>query len=77
MTPTQTAGVQLALFAFETRICAAERKEGYVLRKLQRGLTTVAEWCERWNLRLSYRRGPVGTHLILKGRNILFVKEVK
>jgi len=42
--------------------------------------------CERWNIKIienktqamyCHRRGPVGTHLTLKGRNILFVKEVK
>jgi hypothetical protein len=66
---------------------ATERKEGYVLRKLQRGLTAMEAWCERWNIKInedktqaiyfSHRRAPVGTHLTLKGRNIPFVKEVK
>jgi hypothetical protein len=64
-----------------------ESKEGYVLRKFQRCLTATEEWCERWNIRInedktqsiyfSHRRGSVGTHLTLKGRNIPFVKEAK
>jgi len=66
---------------------ATERKEGYVLRKLQRELTANESWCERWNIKInedknqdfyfSHRRAPVGNHLTLKGRNIPFVKEVK
>jgi hypothetical protein len=82
----QTPGVQLALFADDTYIYATERKEGYVLRKLQRGLTAMEAWCERWNIKInedktqtiyiSHRRGPMETHLTLKGRTIPFVKEV-
>jgi len=59
---------------------ATERKEGYVLRKLQRVLSAMEVRCERWNIKvsedmtqaiyLSHRRGPVGTHFTLKGRNI-------
>jgi hypothetical protein len=37
----QTPGVNLALFADDTCLYATERKEGYVLRKLQRGLDIV------------------------------------
>jgi hypothetical protein len=33
----QTIGVNLALFADDTCLYETERKEGYVLRKLQRG----------------------------------------
>jgi hypothetical protein len=36
----QAIGVHLALFADGTCLCATERKEGYVLRKLQRGLNS-------------------------------------
>jgi hypothetical protein len=66
---------------------ATERKEGYVLRKLQRGITAMEAWCESWNIKInedknqaiyfSHRRGLVGTHLTLKGRKISFAKEVK
>jgi hypothetical protein len=34
----QTPGVYLALFSDDTCLCATERKKGYVLRNLQRGL---------------------------------------
>jgi hypothetical protein len=66
---------------------ATERKEGYVLIKLQRGLTAMMAWWERWNIKVNedkteaicfpHWRGPVGTHLTLKGQNIPFVKGVK
>jgi hypothetical protein len=84
---SQTPGVHLALFADDTCIYATDRKGRYVLRKLQRGLTAMEAWCERWNMKIveaktqaiyfSHRRAPVGTRLTLKGRNIPFVKEVK
>jgi hypothetical protein len=35
------SGVHLALFADDTCLYATERKEGYVLRKLQRGLDAI------------------------------------
>jgi hypothetical protein len=38
----QTPGVNLALFAGDSCIYATDRKEGYVLRKLQRGLGSMA-----------------------------------
>jgi hypothetical protein len=34
----QTSSVNVALFADDTCLYATDRKEGYVLRKLQRGL---------------------------------------
>jgi hypothetical protein len=37
----QNPGVYLALFADDTCIYCTDRKVGYVLRKLQRGLTSV------------------------------------
>jgi hypothetical protein len=37
-------GVNLVLFADDTCLYATERKEGYVLRKLQRGLNSMAAW---------------------------------
>jgi hypothetical protein len=42
----QTIGVHLALFADDACLYATERKEGYVLRKLQRDLNLMAAWCE-------------------------------
>jgi hypothetical protein len=38
----QTSGVNLALFADDTCLYATDRKEGYVLRKIQRGLNCMA-----------------------------------
>jgi len=83
----QTPAVQLALFADDTCIYATDRKEGYVLRKLQRGLNAMEAWCERWNMKInedktqsvcfSRSHGPVEARPTLIGRNILFVKVVK
>jgi hypothetical protein len=68
----QTPGVQLALFADDTCMNVTERKEGYVLIKLQCGLTAIEAWCERWNIKInedktqaiyfSHIRAPVRTH---------------
>jgi hypothetical protein len=49
----QNPGVHLALFADDTCIYRTERKDGYVLRKLQRGFTSVESWCERWNIKIN------------------------
>jgi hypothetical protein len=40
-------GVNLALFADDTCLYATESKEGYVLRKVQRGLNSMSVWCDR------------------------------
>jgi hypothetical protein len=49
----QTIGVHLALFSDDTCLYATERKEGYVLRKLQRGLYSMAESSRRWNIKIN------------------------
>jgi hypothetical protein len=36
-----------------TPVYATEGKKGYVLRKLQGGLNSVAEWSKRWNIRIN------------------------
>jgi hypothetical protein len=46
-------GVHLGLFADETYIYATDRKEGYVLRKLQRGVSAIETWCECWNINVN------------------------
>jgi hypothetical protein len=46
-------GVYLGFFADDTCIYATDRKEGYALRKLQRGLTGIETWCERWDIKIS------------------------
>jgi hypothetical protein len=49
----QTIGVNLVLFADDTCLYATERTEGYVLRKLSRGLNSMAVWCERCNIEIN------------------------
>jgi retron-type reverse transcriptase len=49
----QAIGVHLALFDDDTCLYATERKEGYVLRKLQRGLNSVDEWSKHWNIKIN------------------------
>jgi retron-type reverse transcriptase len=49
----RTPDVYLGLFADDTCIYATDRKEGYVLRKLQRGLSAIETWCERWNIKIN------------------------
>jgi hypothetical protein len=83
----QTIGVNLALFADDTCLYATERKEGYVLRKVQRGINSMSAWCERWNIKInedktqalyfSHQRRPPGSLLTLNGRNIPFVNTAK
>jgi hypothetical protein len=49
----QTSGVNLALFADDICLYTTERKEGYVLRKIKRGLNSMAAWGERWNIKIN------------------------
>jgi hypothetical protein len=83
----QTPGTYLALFADDTCIFATDRKEGYVVRKLQRGLSFTELRCEHWNVNINeektqaiyFSRGnrPAESHLTLKERKIPFVNQVK
>jgi hypothetical protein len=83
----QTPSVYLTLFACDTCMYTTERKEGYILRKLQRGLNSNETWCKRWNIKISkgiirvfcfsHRHRPPEVHLTLNGRNIHFVNHVK
>jgi hypothetical protein len=50
---SQTTGVNLALFADDTSLYATERKEGYVLRKLQRALNSSEAWCKHGNIKIN------------------------
>jgi hypothetical protein len=82
----QTPGAYLAFFT-DTCPCATERKEGYVLRKLQRGLSSIETWCERWNIKASkektqaiyftHRLRPPKPRLLLNRPNIPFLNSVK
>jgi hypothetical protein len=75
----QTIGVNLALFADDTCLYATERKEGYVLRKVQRGLNSMSAWCESWYIKInedktraiyfSHQRRPPDSLLTLNRRN--------
>jgi hypothetical protein len=68
-------------------IYATDRKEGYVLRKLQRGLSAIETWYERWYIIInedkthavyfSRRLRPPEAHLSLNGWNITSVNHVK
>jgi hypothetical protein len=49
----QTIGVNLDLFADGSCLYATERKEGYVLRKVQCGLNYMLAWCERRNIKIN------------------------
>jgi hypothetical protein len=82
-----TPGANLVLFADDTCLYATDRKEGYVLRKIQRELNSVAASCERWNIKINEdktraiyftcRNRPNNYLLTLNGRNILFVNIAK
>jgi hypothetical protein len=60
---------------------------GFVLRKLQRCLSSVETWCERWNIKINIEKSqaiyfsrrfkPTESHLTLNGRNIPFANGVK
>jgi hypothetical protein len=45
-----TSCIKLALFADVACLYATDRKEGYVLRKILRGLNSIVAWCKRWNI---------------------------
>jgi hypothetical protein len=76
----------LALFADDTCIYAIEKHERRVLCKVQRGLTAVKSWCERWNIKINEwntqtiyfvrRLGVPEDVSQLNGRDIPFVSNV-
>jgi hypothetical protein len=82
----QTRGVNLALFA-DICLYATDRKEGFRVRKLQRGLSSIEAWCEHWNIKInedktrgiyfSRSRRPRESRLILYGKIIPFVNSAK
>jgi hypothetical protein len=51
--PPQTQGVHLALFADDTFLYATDRKDNFIVRKLQRGPSSVEAWYERWNIKIN------------------------
>jgi hypothetical protein len=70
--------VYSSLFADDTCIYATDRKEVYVFRELQRGLSAIMTWYERWNIKInqdatqaiyfSHTLRPPVAHLTLNGR---------
>jgi hypothetical protein len=71
----------------DTCLYATDCKDGFVVRKLQRGLSSMETWCERWNIKInedksrgiyfSLSRRPPESHFTLNGRDIPFVNSVK
>jgi hypothetical protein len=49
----KSSGVYLELFADATCIYAIYRKEAYVLRKLQQGLSATEMRCQSWNITIN------------------------
>jgi hypothetical protein len=49
----QTPGAYIALFANDTCVYETDRKERFVVRKLQRGLSSMETWCESWNIKIT------------------------
>ncbi|PNF28984.1 hypothetical protein B7P43_G15105 [Cryptotermes secundus] len=49
----QTHGVHLAPFADDTCPYTTDGKEGFIVRKLQRGLSSMETWFERWNIKIN------------------------
>jgi hypothetical protein len=82
----EAPGTHLTLFTYDTSICVTEKYERRVLCKLQRGLTAVNSWRERWNIKMnegkpqaiyfSRRRSVTDYVLQLNGQNISFANNV-
>jgi hypothetical protein len=83
----QTPGVELDHFPDDTCLYATDRKESYVMRKIQRGLNCMAAWCKGWNVKINKektrviyftdRNRPPDSPLTFNGRSIPFVNSVK
>jgi hypothetical protein len=83
---SESPATHLALFADDTCIYATEKYERRVFCKLQRGLTAVNSWCERWNIKINdgetqaiyfYRTVGVSDGVLqLNGRDIPSVKNI-
>jgi hypothetical protein len=48
--------MHLAIFGDDYCLYATEHKEDHFLRKLQRGLNSMAEWSKRWNIKINKKR---------------------
>jgi hypothetical protein len=49
----QTPAVYLAFFADDTSLYAIEGKEGFVVRKFQRDLSSMKTWCKSYNIKIN------------------------
>jgi hypothetical protein len=86
MNPPQTPGVHLAIFADDTCVYATDRKEDFIVRKFQRGLSSMEALCERWNIKINEDKTqeiyfchscrPPASRLTLNGRIIPFVNDI-
>jgi hypothetical protein len=76
----QPPEVYLALFADDICLYATDRKEGFAVRKFQRGLSSMETWCKRWNIKINenrshgiyfyHTRRPPESHLTLNGKTL-------
>jgi hypothetical protein len=69
----QTPGVHLAFFAVGTCLHAKDHKEGFVIRKLQRGLSSMGMWCERWNIKINEEKTQAIYFLVDTDRSSLIL----
>jgi hypothetical protein len=62
-----------------TSLYATDRKEGFTIRKFQRGLSSMETCCDRWNIKINEDKthGVSFSSLTLNGRNIPFVNSAK
>jgi hypothetical protein len=58
-----TPGVYLVLIAVDTCLYATDRKEGFVVRKLERGLSLMESGCERWGVKINEDKTQGSTFL--------------
>jgi hypothetical protein len=56
---SHTPCVYLALFANDSCMYATDRKEGYILRKLQRGLNSIETRFKHWNIKIDENKTRV------------------
>jgi hypothetical protein len=49
----------LGLFVNDASIYATDRRQGYVFRKMQRGLSGIETWCEGWKIKINENKTQV------------------
>jgi hypothetical protein len=64
----QTPGVYIALIADDTCMYATDRKKHFVVRKFQRGLSSMETRCERWNIKINEDKSRGFTFLAVVDR---------